>query len=185
MEPQSEKQDGKAPALDPTSSAAFRAALGRVPTSVAIVTGVHDGTPVGVAVGSFSSVSLDPPLVGFFIAEASRSWPLIEPSGSFCVSVLGDDQEAISRLFATSGADKFAGCSWRTTTNGQPLIDGAHAWFECDVEDVTAAGDHRLVLGRVRAMEVNPGRSAPLLFLGGVYGGFVATTTAAADDGWA
>ena len=105
--------------LDPTSQRDYRLVLGQVPTSVAIVTGISDGVPVGVSVGSFTSVYLEPPLVGFFITATSSTWPRIEPTGSFCVSILNEHQEALCRVFATRGADKFAGCDWSPT---QPVF---------------------------------------------------------------
>lgn len=142
--------------------------MGRLPTGVVIVAGMAGGEPVGVAVGSFTSVSLDPPLVGFFIADTSSTWPVIAPSGGFCASVLGADQEAVSRLFATRGADKFAGCGWRPSPSGRPIIDGAVAWVDCSIEQTLPAGDHRLVLGRIQAMAASDG-DEPLVFLGGRY----------------
>lgn len=128
-----------------------------------------DGSvPVGVVVGSFTSVSLDPPLVGFFIADTSTTWPVIAPSGGFCGSILGADQEGVSRLFAARGADKFGGCRWRPSPNGRPIIDGAVAWMDCSIEQTLPAGDHRLVLGRIEAMATSDG-DEPLVFLGGRY----------------
>lgn len=151
------------------SSDEFRSVLGRVPTSVVVVSGQVDGAPIGVSVGSFSSVSLDPPLVGFFIAKSSRTWPLIEPTGLFVVSVLGAHQEAVSRVFARSGADKFATVTYRSNADGCPLIDGAAAWIECRLAGTSDAGDHVLVLGEVMRLAAN-GDIAPLVFLGGAYG---------------
>lgn len=154
---------------DPTDPAHFRTALGAVPTSVAIIASWTEDGPVGVAVGSFASVSLSPPLVGFFIAHSSSTWPNIRPTGGFIASVLSVAQEATCRLFATRGADKFAQCAWSTGPSGRPVIDGSAAWFDCTIESVTAAGDHDLVLGRIRAMHVNT-HSEPLVFIGGSYG---------------
>jgi 3-hydroxy-9,10-secoandrosta-1,3,5(10)-triene-9,17-dione monooxygenase reductase component len=147
----------------------FRTVLGRVPTSVVVVSGHAGGKPVGVSVGSFSSVSLDPPLVGFFIAKSSRTWPLIEPSGAFAVSVLSADQEPVSRVFATSGADKFAAVTYQLSDDGCPLLDDAAAWIECRLSSTSDAGDHLLVLGEVIRLEAN-GNKVPLLFTGGTYG---------------
>ncbi len=158
----------RAEAHDPTSAAHLRAVLGKVPTSVAVIASTDADGPVGVSVGSFTSVSLDPPLVGFFIARSSTTWPRIAASGRFCASVLGQHQEPVSRLFATRGADKFGGCEWAPTTAGLPLIAGSAAWFDCEIESTTDAGDHLLVLGRVHAM--GAGDDEALVFLGGRYG---------------
>ena len=99
------------PSIDP---AGFRRVLGHFPTGVAVVTGIDEaGKPVGMAVGSFSSVSLDPPLVAFMPDRRSTSWPRLRPSGAFCVNILGAEQESVCRAFAQRGGDKFADLSWR------------------------------------------------------------------------
>jgi len=140
----------------------FRLVMAHVPTSVAVIAGVVEGRPKGLSVGTFVPVSLDPPLVGFFVARSSKSWPPIESSGSFCVSVLGHDQAEISSRFAVSEADKFVGVGWRPSPGGNPVLDGAVAWVECDVEQVIETGDHVLVLGKVLEMGVETGQN-PLL----------------------
>lgn len=155
--------------LDPRNPGHYRSALGVVPTSVAVIATLTEDGPVGVAVGSFVSVSLDPPLVGFFIADSSSTWPRIRPTGGFSASVLSSTQEATCRVFATRGADKFAECAWSDAPSGRPVIDGAVAWFDCEIESVSTAGDHDLVLGRVDAMHVDPDTDA-LVFMGGSYG---------------
>ncbi|ONH33103.1 flavin reductase [Pseudofrankia asymbiotica] len=157
----------------------FRQVLGNFPTGVAVVTGLdQDGAPVGLAVGSFSSASLDPPLVAFFPDRRSSSWPRIAATGRFCVNILGYDQESVCRTFAVRGGDKFAELSWRPAPSGAPILDGAVAWVDCDLEAIHPAGDHDLVLGRVRVLDV--GRSAlPLVFFQGGYGRFSPLSLAA------
>src|SRR5258707_11728911 len=92
----------------------LRTVLGRYPTGVSIVTGLRtDGTPVGLALGTFTSVSLDPLLVGFLPAKSSQSWPKIRAAGLFCINVLGEHQQDICRRFAVSGGDKFKNLEWR------------------------------------------------------------------------
>lgn len=140
----------------------FRQVMAHVPTSVTVVAGVVDGRPKGLSVGTFVPVSLEPPLVGFFVAKTSRSWPPISTTGSFCVSVLGHDQAEISSRFAVSQADKFEGVAWRPAPSGNPVLVGAVAFVDCDMERVVETGDHLLVLGRVREMGVETGRT-PLL----------------------
>lgn len=153
--------------------ATFRRVLGHYPTGVCVVTAAEDDrAPTGMVVGSFTSVSLDPPLVAFFPAKNSQSWPRIERAGKFCVNVLASDQQALCQRFATRGAgDKFSGVAHRVSTNGSPILDGVVAWIDCTLEAVHEAGDHYIVLGRVIALEVEtPGK--PLLFFQGGYGEF-------------
>jgi flavin reductase (DIM6/NTAB) family NADH-FMN oxidoreductase RutF len=152
-------------------SARFRQVLGHFTTGVTVVTAAPDDGPVGLAVGSFASVSLDPPLVGFFPDKASSSWPKIEATGRFCVNILGGEQEDVCRRFASKGDDKFAGLGWKPAGSGAPLLDGVLAWIDCDIESVTDAGDHYFVLGRVRDLGVGHD-GAPLLFFRGGYGRF-------------
>lgn len=152
--------------------ATFRRVLGHYPTGVCVVTAVEaDGTPTGMVVGSFTSVSLDPPLVAFFPATTSSSWPRIAAVGKFCVNILASDQLPLCRQFAISGPDKFAGVAHRVSSGGSPILDGVVAWIDCTLDAVHAAGDHFIVLGRVDALAVDrPGR--PLLFFQGNYGEF-------------
>jgi flavin reductase (DIM6/NTAB) family NADH-FMN oxidoreductase RutF len=152
-------------------AATFREVLGYYPTGVCVITAMGAaGQPVGMVVGSFSSVSLDPPLVGFFPAVNSGSWPQIEASGHFCVNVLSSDQTALCRQIASPG-DKFAGVEYTVSAHGLPVLDGAMASIECRLESVSAAGDHWLVLGRVLGLEARR-ESDPMLFFRGQYGGF-------------
>ena len=152
-------------------SAEFRRVLGHFPTGVTVVTATDDGTPVGLAIGSFGSVSLDPPLVMFCPGRTSTSWPAIRRSGSFCVNILADDQAALSSLFAGSEPDKFAGVTRSTRATGSPVIDGCVAWIDCTVETVHEAGDHWIVVGRVADLGVGRPEAGPLIFFKGGYGG--------------
>ena len=155
--------------IDP---AIFRHVLGHYPTGVAVITAVEaDGALAGMAVGSFTSVSLDPPLVGFLPEMKSTSWPQIERAGRFCVNILAHGQEPLCRSFAMKGGNKFADIAWRPSPAGLPVLDGVVAWIECDLDAVYPAGDHYFVTGLVRTMEVEHPAS-PLLFLQGGYGGF-------------
>lgn len=154
------------PAFD---SARFRQVLGHFPTGVTVVTAVSEGMPVGLAVGSFCSVSLAPPLVAFCPARSSSSWPRIEAAGVFCVNVLNEDQEDVCRTFATKGTDKFQGVGWHPAAGGSPVLNDVLAWIDCDIHDVHDGGDHLIVVGRVRELEVADERG-PLLFFRGGYG---------------
>lgn len=157
----------------------FRHVLGHFPTGVVVVTAAHEENgPVGMAVGSFTSVSLDPPLVAFLPDRGSTSFPKIREAGSFCINVLADDQEHVCRAFAARGGDKYGSAPWQPAGSGAPVLDGVVAWIDCDIEQVLEAGDHYIVLGRVRELDV-PGKSAPLLFFRGGYGGFSPASLAA------
>src|ERR1700722_6991549 len=124
----------------------FRQVLGHYPTGVAVVTAVDgDGQPTGMAVGSFTSVSLDPPLVAFLPDRSSTSFPRIRSASSFCVNVLSAEQEHICRAFAAKGQDKFRGLSWRPAASGAPILDGVVAWIDCEFEAIYETGDHYIV----------------------------------------
>jgi 3-hydroxy-9,10-secoandrosta-1,3,5(10)-triene-9,17-dione monooxygenase reductase component len=151
----------------------FRHILGHYPTGVCVVTAVQeDGKRIGMAVGSFTSVSLTPPLVAFFPDKGSSSWPKIEKTGKFCVNVLADDQEWVCRRFASKAEDKFEDISHRLSDDGQPIIDDVVAWIDCSLHQVHEAGDHFIVLGEVTAMSTERDVH-PLLFLRGGYGQFM------------
>ena len=153
-------------------AAAFRETLGHYPTGVAAVTAImNEGTPAGMVVGTFSSVSLDPPLIAFYPMRSSRSFEQLRSARAFCVNVLASDQEALCRRFTTGGAGKFDGVPWRRGPLGSPVLEGAVSWVECTFEDVREAGDHYLVLGRVHDCAVER-PTLPLLFFQGGYGQF-------------
>lgn len=150
----------------------FRDVLGHFPTGVCIVTAIdEDGEPIGMTVGSFTSVSLDPPLVAFLPDRASSTFPRIRAASSFCVNVLAASQESVCRIFASRGIDKFGAVGWRPAPSGAPILDGVVAWIDCSAEAIHEAGDHYIFMGRVGALEVdNP--TLPLLFFQGGYGAF-------------
>ncbi len=157
----------------------FRHVLGHFPTGVAVVTGMDgDGEPAGMAVGSFSSVSLDPPLVAFMPDRSSTSWPRFRDTGSFCVNILGAEQESVCRAFAARGGDKFAELAWHPAGSGAPILDGVLAWIDCDTEVVHEAGDHFIVIGRVRELDIGT-PALPLVFFQGGYGRFSSLSLAA------
>jgi flavin reductase (DIM6/NTAB) family NADH-FMN oxidoreductase RutF len=156
----------------------FRHVLGHFPTGVVVVTAMHESGPVGMAVGSFTSVSLDPPLVAFLPDRGSTSFPKIREAGSFCINVLAADQEHICRAFAAKGGDKYGSAAWKPGGSGAPVLDAVVAWIDCDVDQVLDAGDHHIVLGRVRDLAVE-NTTSPLLFFRGGYGGFSPTSRAA------
>lgn len=164
--------DGDVEVLKPVDGPTFRRVLGHYPTGVCVVTAIEpDGAPAAMVVGSFTSVSLDPPLVAFFPDRSSTSWPRIERAGRFCVNVLGSHQQDLCRRFAAKGDDKFAGFSYRLSTNGSPVFDDVVAWIDCALDAVHEAGDHFIVVGLVRELDIaRPDQ--PLLFFRGKYGNF-------------
>ena len=154
--------------IDP---AVFRQVLGHHPTGVAAITSVDaDGTPLALLVGSFTSVSLDPPLVGFLPDRKSTSWPQIEATKRFAVNILASDQGAECGSLAGKG-DKFAGVEWSLSAKGLPVLKKALATIECTLHDVLDAGDHLFVLGKVESLAAHH-EGDPMLFWRGRYGGF-------------
>lgn len=150
----------------------FRETLGNYPTGVAVVTAMlDDGRPAGMVVGTFSSVSLDPPLIAFFPMSSSKSFARLRTADTFCVNVLAWDQEPLCRKLATGGDDKFDDVAWRPAPLGSPILADAVSWIECTFEDIREAGDHYIVLGRVREFSVQRA-TLPLLFFQGGYGRF-------------
>lgn len=166
-------------AIDP---AVFRETLGHYPTGVAVVTAMgEDGEPDGMVVGTFSSVSLDPPLIAFFPAISSGSFARLRSADTFCVNVLASDQEPLCRQIATRPEGKFDGVGWRPGPLGSPILEDAVSWIECTFEDVREAGDHYIVLGRVHHLAVERS-TLPLLFFQGGYGRFSTGSFIAAPD---
>lgn len=149
----------------------FRRILSHYPTGVSAITALSGDEPCGMIVGTFNSVSLDPPLVGFFPDRNSGSWDCIRDSGHFFVNILGSDQGDLCAQLALSGPEKFAGIDYKLSPLGSPMLNGIIAGIDCELYRVSDAGDHELALGRVASMELY--RDAdPLLFLKGHYGGF-------------
>ena len=159
----------------------FRTVMGHFPTGVTIVTGMDaDGAPHGFTIGSFTSVSLDPPMVGFLPQIGSETWEAIAASGSFCVNVLSDQQSDLCWKFAKSGTDdtRFESVEWHAAPTGSPILDRAVAWIDCSVEHVYDMGDHHFVVGNVGALDADADHDGrppePLLFFKGTLGGFSA-----------
>jgi flavin reductase (DIM6/NTAB) family NADH-FMN oxidoreductase RutF/DNA-binding IclR family transcriptional regulator len=165
--------------IDPTQ---YRQVLGQYPTGVCVVTSTGpDGFPAAMVVGSFTSVSLNPPLIGFFPDRGSSSWPKVAASGRFCINILSAEQEDVCRKLASKDPDKFAGIAHRQSPLGSPIIDGVVAWIDCDSHTVQDAGDHFFVLGSVRQLEIAD-NGLPLLFFQGGYGRFAPSSMAASNQ---
>lgn len=148
----------------------FRDVLGCFGTGVVLVTAQAHHGPAGMAVNSFTSVSLDPPLVAFCAALASTTWPAIRAAGGFAVTILSETQEEISRAFSARGADRFAGRDWARTPSGHPVAADGLGWLDCRIRTVQVEGDHELVVAE--ALEWSSGAGArPLIFHSGRYSG--------------
>lgn len=165
--------------LDP---ALFREALGHHPTGVAVISSIDaEGQPIGLVVGTFNSVSLDPPLVGFFPMVESRSWAAVREAGFFTVNILAHDQEDICRAVTRRQPNKFEGLSWTPSSNGAPVLDDVVLSIDCTLDNVAPAGDHYFVTGLVEDLTVHR-PVPPLLFFQGGYGGFVPRSFVAPSD---
>jgi 3-hydroxy-9,10-secoandrosta-1,3,5(10)-triene-9,17-dione monooxygenase reductase component len=151
----------------------FRSVLGRFATGVVAVTAIDPATgqPTGLAANSFTSVSLNPPLVAFCVAHTSTTWPKLRAADRHCINVLAEHQREVCLQLATKGADKFAGLTWTKSPGGHPVLDGAVAWLECSTEAEYEAGDHVIVVCRVHNLDKHH-VSGPLLFYRGGYGRF-------------
>jgi 3-hydroxy-9,10-secoandrosta-1,3,5(10)-triene-9,17-dione monooxygenase reductase component len=147
----------------------MRDVLGHFVSGVTVVTATGADGPVGFTCQSFSSLSLDPPLVAFAPARTSTTWPRLREAGRFCVNVLAEEQDELSRQFARSGTDKFAGVSWMPSPYGSPVLDGVVAWIDSELWAEYEGGDHTIVVARVLDLGADGSRT-PLLFHRGGYG---------------
>ena len=150
-------------------SRAYRDALGRFATGVTVVTCQSELGALGITANSFASVSLDPPLVLWSPARASRRFPAFATADRFAIHVLGEEEEPLCRRFSADGTD-FDGLDWSRGVGETPLIEGCLARFECETVARHDGGDHLIVVARVARASWRPGR--PLVFHGGQYGRF-------------
>ena len=146
----------------------FRHIMSLSPTPVTIITADTDEGPQGIVIGSFVSVSLDPPLVGFFVGKWTRMWQPMNEAKAYCVNILAEEQAHLSKLFITHGVDRFAEAKWEAVGNGAPGLDDAVAWIEARPYSVTDAGDHDLVLLEVTGLR-SGGDADPLIYHRGQY----------------
>ncbi|WP_236077781.1 flavin reductase family protein [Rhodococcus sp. P1Y] len=149
---------------------ALRSVLGHFATGVVAITALEpdSGVPVGLAANSFTSVSLEPPLVAFCVAHTSTSWPSVMKARRIAINILSDGQESIGRQLSRRSADKFENLSWTPSPGGAPIFAEAAAWLEVEVEAQHEAGDHMIVVSRVH--HVHSDDRNPLLFHRGRYG---------------
>ncbi len=146
--------------LDP---ARLREAFGIFPTGVVAVAAEVDGLLVGLAASSFTSVSLDPPLVSFSISRTSKTWPDLRRSAHLGVTVLADHQDAVCRQLAGVPEHRFVGVPVRISDDGAVTLDGGLARFECTIHAEVEAGDHVVVLLKLHAVDQSD-TSSPLVF---------------------
>jgi 3-hydroxy-9,10-secoandrosta-1,3,5(10)-triene-9,17-dione monooxygenase reductase component len=167
----------------------YRAVMGRFVTGVTVVTTLDDGTtagpaptagpatppgpattpqPFGTTVNSFTSVSLDPPLVLITIGRERSIHPVLAKAGRFAVNILAEGSQGLSDCFAGAPSpiprSAFCGAAWHPSPAGLPFLDAALAWVDCDLERIIEAGDHTIYLGRVTALEASDSNAWPLLY---------------------
>lgn len=148
----------------------FRDALGHYASGITVITSDVDGEPIGFTCQSFYSVSTNPPLVSFSVMSSSYSYPKIRRAGRFAVNILSDEQVRISNQFARQSADKWHGVDRQESPLGNPIIDGALHWLDCEIHAEHAAGDHLIVIGEVKALNLpEAAASQPLLYFKGQY----------------
>lgn len=161
---------------------AFKAAVGRFPTGLTVVTGVEAGRPQGMTLQSFMSLSLDPRLIALAVGKSSTTWPKIAPSGSFAVNVLADSQGELARRFASRNTDRFTSAPFGTARSGNPVLDDATAWLDCSVVTTFEIGDHMLVVGEVVELTDDAPAEGPLVFYRSQFHSLVPTPSPATNE---
>lgn len=154
-------------AIEPLS---FREALGHYASGITVITSHIEGEPIGFTCQSFYSVSMNPPLVSFSVMSNSASYPKIRQAGRFAVNILSDEQVRISNQFARRGTDKWHDVDWQASPLGNPIIAGSLHWLDCDIHAEHVAGDHLIVIGEVKALNLQEAAATqPLLYFKGQY----------------
>lgn len=146
----------------------FRDVVGHFGTGVTVITALGPEGPLGFTCQSFTSLSLDPPLIMFGPARTSSSWPGIRSVGRFSVNILSAGNEELSSTFARSGVDRFAGLDWTLSPNGAPRLPGILASLDCELQAEHDGGDHTIVVAAVQALEIHQSGD-PLLYYRGRY----------------
>ncbi|POA59871.1 MULTISPECIES: flavin reductase family protein [Pseudomonas] len=162
-------------AIEPMS---FREALGHYASGITVITSHIDGEPIGFTCQSFYSVSMSPPLVSFSVMSSSASYPRIRQAGRFVVNILSGEQVSISNQFARRGTDKWRGVQWQESPLGNPIIAGSLHWLDCEIHAEHTAGDHLIVIGEVKALNLQEAAATqPLLYFKGQYCNIAAHST--------
>ncbi|MBB3811077.1 flavin reductase (DIM6/NTAB) family NADH-FMN oxidoreductase RutF [Pseudochelatococcus contaminans] len=159
-------EDGSVSAND------YRKVFGLIPTAVAAITGISsEGKPVGFVVGTFQSLSIDPPLAAFSVDKGSSTWPTIRTLESFTANILSVEQLPVCRALSRRGVDKFEGLEYASGPYGNPRLPGSTAWLDCKVLYEIVAGDHYIIVSNITGMEIGSGDA--LAFRGGRFGEFL------------
>ncbi|SFT90877.1 flavin reductase family protein [Arthrobacter sp. ov118] len=148
----------------------LRTILGHFATGLPVITAGTRHGPVGFTCQSFASLSLDPALVTFSPARSSCTWPLLREAGRFTVNILPVEHQHLAGQFARSGTDKFAGVDYSLSPLGNPVLDQALAWVDCELHQEYDGGDHTIVVAAVRSLSARAD-AEPLLFFKGEYFG--------------
>lgn len=143
----------------------LRRAFGCFPSGVTAVCALVDGRPDGMAASSFTSVSLDPPLVSVCVQKSSSTWPRLRGCRRLGISVLAETQDVACKSLAMKTGDRFEGVDWAATAEGAVFVRGATAWLDCSVHDEMPAGDHVIVLLAIHGLHAEPD-VPPLVFHG-------------------
>ena len=143
----------------------LRRAFGCFPSGVTAFCGTINGKPEGIVASSFTSVSLDPPLVSVCLANTSTTWSRLSALDRFGLSVLASDHDTVARSLSSKSADRFADVEWTSTKEGAIFVHGATLWLDCSPFMVVEAGDHQIVLLVVEGLAIHPDTD-PLVFHG-------------------
>ncbi|MFB9467732.1 flavin reductase family protein [Streptomyces cinereospinus] len=150
--------------IEPVTAAdQLRRAFGCFPSGVTALCALSDGEPMGLAASSFTSVSLDPPLVSVCIQHTSRTWPKLREQPRLGLSVLAEEQDEVCARLASKEGDRFAGVDWFASDGGSVFVHGATLWLDCTVSEEVRCGDHDIVLLNVHGLSAAPDAS-PLIF---------------------
>lgn len=145
----------------------LRNALGQFATGITVATTTHDGEPLGMTVNSFTSVSLEPPLVLWSVGRQSHLFEAFANCERYAINVLHSGQSELSNLFASSLSDRFGNTQWQMSELGLPLFKDCRTHFQCEVRERIDAGDHVILLAEV--LEFSSSQHPPLVFFGGDY----------------
>ncbi|MFD5083604.1 flavin reductase family protein [Kitasatospora sp. NPDC058406] len=162
-EPTAAEPNGAEPDAAELNAAVLRQAFGAYPTGVVAIGALRGGGPIGLAVSSFVSISLEPPMVAVSVARSSTTWPRLAGAPVLGLSVLSRDQGALCRRLASRAGDRFEGTAWRATPDGAVLIHDTALWLTARVSAVYDGGDHEIVLMELLTAELFPGVE-PLVF---------------------
>jgi flavin reductase (DIM6/NTAB) family NADH-FMN oxidoreductase RutF len=141
----------------------LRHAYGMFPSGVTAVCALIDAAPVGFAASSFTSVSLEPPLVSVCVAHTSTTWPILRRAPRLGISVLAGEHDTIVRQLSSKAGDRFADVRWEAAPSDAVFVHGSSLWLDCHVENLITAGDHDIVVLKVDALQPYPD-AIPMIF---------------------